>query len=92
MKKSVIFQDHIAGDDCTFCGTHDTCGHYFVAVKKLSCKNNDFGYLTSTGSVVLLNTCGDYSWVCKDCWEVIASAFERENEKNKKSQWHFLPH
>lgn len=58
-----IFQDHIASDDCSFCGTHETCGHYFRAIKEYK-----FGYEDERGSLVLLNTCGDYSWICKNCW------------------------
>lgn len=68
-KMRFIKEDRMASDDCSFCGTHQTCGHYFGAVKEIL-----GGYEDERGSYILVNTCGDYSWICKECWEKIKKA------------------
>ena len=67
--KKFIKQDCIAFDDCSFCGTHENCGHYFRAIKIIwgGCEEERDYY-------ILVNTCGDYSWICKYCWEKIKKA------------------
>ena len=63
MKKKFIKEDRMASDDCSFCGTHVNCGHSFRAIKEIL-----GGYEDERGSYILVNTCGDYSWICKECW------------------------
>ena len=68
--KKIVFQDHIASDDCSFCGTG--CGHYFRATKIIF-----GGYEDEKGSYVLVNTCGNYSWICKECWDKIKKVLSK---------------
>lgn len=72
-KIRIIKRDYISSDDCCFCG--EECGHYFEAVKRYS-----FGYEDKNGSLVLVNTCGDYSWICRECWGKIKNIFVIEKK------------
>lgn len=70
-KHRFVKQDRIASDACSFCDSHSSCGHYFRATVELL-----NGYEDERGSFILVNTCGDYSWICKDCWDKIKPVLE----------------
>jgi len=72
-KEKYIKESFMSSDDCSFCGTHETCGHYFRAVKSIF-----GGYEDERGSFVLVNTCGEHSWICKKCWQKIKPALIKE--------------
>ena len=73
------FRDLIASDDCSFCG--NGCGHSFEAIRGIACNNVRIGFLTVDGDIVLENTVGDYSWICRECFGKIKNILNFEMGK-----------
>jgi hypothetical protein len=64
----------ITADDCVFCGKH--CGHTFFAIALVKHKNGHIiGFFTKDCRIVLINTCGNYTWICEDCSKEIFKLF-----------------
>jgi hypothetical protein len=64
----VIRAGYMLSGVCWVCGTHRNCGHHFEAVKSFFLGG---GLEDKRGSLVIVNSSGNLTWMCDSCWNKI---------------------